>query len=138
MPTLNERLKKARELAGFRSAAEAAEALGVAYPTYAGHENGSSGGFRARSAELYARRLGVRFEWLMSGKGPMSPGARITDDEQILALLARIEGLTEKDIQTAFAIIKTMLDLRRAESAQTAPDDPPPHARRRRASAPSR
>ena len=71
---LHERLRKAREHAGFGSATEASEALGVKYATYAGHENGSSG-FRAPSGELYARRYGVRFEWLMSGKGPMLPGS---------------------------------------------------------------
>lgn len=67
---LNERLVAARKQAGFNTAAEAAEALGVAYPTYAGHENGASG-FRADKGELYARRFKVRFEWLMRGAGPM-------------------------------------------------------------------
>lgn len=67
---LHERLLAARKHANFQSAREAADALGVPYPTYAGHENGSSG-FRAKSGELYARRFKVRFEWLMSGRGPM-------------------------------------------------------------------
>lgn len=74
MMELHERLVKAREYAGFENATDAAEALGVKYPTYAGHENGSSG-FRASSGELYSRRYGVRFEWLMSGKGPMIQGS---------------------------------------------------------------
>lgn len=69
---LSERLLKAREHAGFSNATEAAEALGVPYPTYAGHENGSSG-FRAPTGELYSRRFKVSFEWLMRGKGPMLP-----------------------------------------------------------------
>ncbi len=72
MVDMAERLQIARKHAGFASAAEAAAALGVAYPTYAGHENGSSG-FRAKSGELYARRFRVSFEWLMNGKGPMQP-----------------------------------------------------------------
>jgi hypothetical protein len=67
---LHERLIAARKQAGFDTAAEAAEALGVPYPTYAGHENGSSG-FRADKGELYARRFKVRFEWLMRGAGQM-------------------------------------------------------------------
>ena len=50
--------------------AHAAEAVGVKYPTYAGHENGSSG-FRADKGSVYARRFKVRFEWLMRGVGPM-------------------------------------------------------------------
>lgn len=67
---LHERLQTARKQAGFESAADAAAALGVPYPTYAGHENGSSG-FRADKGELYARRFKVRFEWLMREIGPM-------------------------------------------------------------------
>lgn len=70
MMELHERLVTARKQAGYQSAAEAAEALGIPYPTYAGHENGSSG-FRADKGELYARRFKVRFEWLMRGAGPM-------------------------------------------------------------------
>ena len=70
MTTMAERLTVARKHAGFASAAEAAEALGVPYPTYAGHENGSSG-FRSKSGEVYARRFRVSFDWLMNGKGPM-------------------------------------------------------------------
>ena len=70
MTTLADRLTIARKHAGFASAAEAATALGVPYPTYAGHENGSSG-FRAKSGELYARRFRVSFDWLMNGKGHM-------------------------------------------------------------------
>lgn len=68
--TMGERLVRAREYARFESAADAAAALGVAYSTYAGHENDSSG-FRAKSGELYARRFRVSFDWLMTGKGRM-------------------------------------------------------------------
>ncbi len=67
---LHERLAKARKSAGFDTAVDAAKALGVKYPTYAGHENGASG-FRADTGGLYARRFKVRFEWLMRGLGPM-------------------------------------------------------------------
>ncbi|MFS2326660.1 helix-turn-helix transcriptional regulator [Brucella sp. H1_1004] len=67
---LHERLAAARKQAGFDKASDAAEALGVPYPTYAGHENGSSG-FRADKGEMYAKRFKVRFEWLMRGTGPM-------------------------------------------------------------------
>lgn len=70
---LHERLVKARKHAGFETATEAAAALGVKYPTYAGHENGASG-FRAETGEVYARKFKVRFEWLMRGVGPMIEG----------------------------------------------------------------
>jgi hypothetical protein len=67
---LHERLRKARENAGFESATDAAEALGIPYGTYAGHENGASG-FRSDKGEIYAKKFKVRFEWLMRGTGPM-------------------------------------------------------------------
>ncbi|KQS86957.1 hypothetical protein [Rhizobium sp. Leaf383] len=66
---LHERLMRARIDAGFETAVQAAAAVGVPYPTYAGHENGSSG-FRADKGEIYAKKFKVRFEWLMSGVGP--------------------------------------------------------------------
>ena len=72
MSDLADRLVKARKHARFDNAADAAAALDVPYPTYAGHENGSSG-FRAKSGELYARRFRVSFDWLMTGKGSMLP-----------------------------------------------------------------
>lgn len=70
MMDLHERLITARRQAGYASAREAADALGIAYPTYAGHENGASG-FRADKGEVYAKKFKVRFEWLMRGTGPM-------------------------------------------------------------------
>lgn len=81
-----ERLVVARRRANFETATEAAESIGVPYPTYAGHENGSSG-FRARSGMLYARKFKVRFEWLMTGVGPMTDGPGDSFDE-FLRLLA--------------------------------------------------
>src|SRR4051812_43982691 len=67
---LHERLVAARKQAGYETAVEGAEAVGVPYGTYSGHENGSSG-FRADKGEIYARKYKVRFEWLMRGTGPM-------------------------------------------------------------------
>lgn len=66
-----ERLKWAREQR-FESAAEAARALGIEYPTYAGHENGSRG-FN-KEATKYAKKFGVSLLWLMSGQGSPKPG----------------------------------------------------------------
>jgi len=69
----HERLQWARERAGFETATEAARALGIAEPTYLGHENGSRG-FR-RVADKYARRFGVSLEWLLTGRTPPKPAA---------------------------------------------------------------
>lgn len=67
MDTPNSRLKKAREEAGFETAIEAADALGIPRSTYIGHENGHRG-FPAKRAPQYARRFKVSEEWLLYGK----------------------------------------------------------------------
>lgn len=85
MEDMASRLMQAREEAGFASAADAARALGVPYPTYAGHENGSSG-FRAKTAEIYARKYRVSLNWLLTGKG----GKRA---EEVVPLDRDITGL---------------------------------------------
>ena len=77
MTDLSDRLVRARKHANFDSATDAAKALGVSYPTYAGHENGSSG-FKHSTGELYARRFKVSFDWLMTGRGPMIPDGERT------------------------------------------------------------
>lgn len=77
---MHERLSLARKEAGFENAADAAKALGVPYPTYAGHENGSSG-FKNDAADKYARKFKVRFEWLVLGRGPMNESP--SDDPEI-------------------------------------------------------
>ena len=64
-----ERLREARKRAGFTSAVEAAASLGVAYPTYMHHENGTRG--FTRHAAHYARRFRVSLDWLLSGKGEL-------------------------------------------------------------------
>jgi phage repressor protein C with HTH and peptisase S24 domain len=64
---IGSRLALARQAAGFDSAADAAAALNVKYPTYAGHENGTRG--LRRNIEKYARRFNVSMDWLLTGKG---------------------------------------------------------------------
>lgn len=71
----SERLRDARQGAGFKNAAEAATALGVPYPTYAGHENGSRE-YDFETAERYGRRYGVRAAWLLKGEEPRERRAR--------------------------------------------------------------
>jgi transcriptional regulator with XRE-family HTH domain len=50
-------------------ATEAATAYGWTVSTYLGHENGDRNPSRA-AAEKYAARYKVRWEWLLTGKGP--------------------------------------------------------------------
>jgi hypothetical protein len=67
---LAERLKTARESAGHETAAEAARALNVNYPTYAGHENGSRG-ISHDNVKRYAVFFRVNLMWLSKNQGPM-------------------------------------------------------------------
>ena len=68
MSSPNQRLKQAREAAGFATAKDAAEAMGMPVSTYIGHENGHRG-FPAKTAPQYARKFKVSEEWLLFGKG---------------------------------------------------------------------
>jgi SOS-response transcriptional repressor LexA len=63
----SERLKEARERAGYLSAKSAAEAMGVPVATYIQHENGSRGVPPDRAAR-YGRFFRVAPEWLLFGK----------------------------------------------------------------------
>lgn len=63
-----DRLKAARAAAGFESAADAVRRFGWKESTYFGHENGSRG-FRADTANEYARAYRVSREWLLFGNG---------------------------------------------------------------------
>lgn len=73
----SDRLKRAREAAGFETASDAARALGVPGPTYIGHENGARG-FTTSSAERYARKFKVSLDWLLTGRddGQQPPDAQ--------------------------------------------------------------
>ena len=70
MDTPHERLRAARKQAGFSSASEAAQALGIPVGTYLGHENGSRA-FDVEAAKKYSRRFKVTLTWLLTGDGPM-------------------------------------------------------------------
>lgn len=70
---LAERLKAARS-AIFPSAAAAADALSINPVTLRTHEAGTRGVSFA-DLDRYARRYGVSFEWLVTGKGDQTPKA---------------------------------------------------------------
>lgn len=76
MSERHERLQAARQAAGYATAAEAAEAMGVKLPTYTHHENGTRDITRRGVAERYARFYRVNLEWLMTGRGPQKPAQR--------------------------------------------------------------
>lgn len=92
MDSLGDRLKKARERAGYETAADAARALGVKEPTYSGHENGSRG-FRAPTGKIYARRFKVPFSWLMAGEGEIdAPVSRVHDELMPIPVVGTVEA----------------------------------------------
>jgi len=74
---MHERLKIAREQAGFRFAADAAQAMGVPYSTYSSHENGEKG--LSRAGQRYAKFFRVSLEWLLTGEGDMKTSDIATD-----------------------------------------------------------
>ena len=61
-----DRLKQARERAGYTSARMAAEAMGVSVASYTQHENGLRG-FKDDTATRYAAFFRVTVEWLIFG-----------------------------------------------------------------------
>jgi DNA-binding XRE family transcriptional regulator len=70
----SDRLKEAREKAGFDSAKAAAEAMGAAVATYIQHENGTRG-FPAKAAERYATFFRTTPEWLLYARARRGSGA---------------------------------------------------------------
>ena len=69
-----DRLRQARQDAGFRSATAAAAALGAKPPTYTSHENGTRD-FGDAEAARYARAFNVAVQWLVFGiEGGEAPG----------------------------------------------------------------
>lgn len=66
---MGDRLRQAREAAGYKTATDAAIAIGAKEPTYLAHENGTRG--LARSAQRYAAFYRINLGWLLQGKGPM-------------------------------------------------------------------
>jgi len=68
----HERLKWAREQAGFKSATEAATVLQIPPPSYLAYENGGRG--FAKYASRFAALYRVNPDWLMWGRGTPKPG----------------------------------------------------------------
>lgn len=69
MSTPSERLRRARKDAGYSTATEFAEAVGVSRNTYLQHENGTRA-FDAQAAATYARRLKQTPEFLLYDRRP--------------------------------------------------------------------
>ena len=97
--TPGDRLRQARTLAGYKSAAKAAAVLGITESAYRSHENGTNG-FNAEQAERYAAAFGTDAGWLMFGdelSGPeITTGAVALSSSAILAAL--VQSLHDKGL----------------------------------------
>jgi hypothetical protein len=83
------RLKAARILRGYRSGVQAAQALGVAVPTYIKHEAGENG-LSPDTAAFYASMLRVSKVWLQTGRAPSGLGEAL--DATIRRVLSHPEN----------------------------------------------
>ena len=93
MSDMHQRLRESREAAGFVSASQAAEALGIRASTYRAHENGQNE-FSFQEAQRYARKFGADPMWLYSGKERDPELARVLDLSRAKANLAHYKNLT--------------------------------------------
>lgn len=109
------RLALARKGARLNSATDAAEALGMKYPTYAGHENGNRG--LRKNLEKYAKRFNVTVDWLLTGKGEGPPETGVSVDE-VTSIWARIDVARRPH---ALEVLKTFQNDEFLRSAEDGP-----------------
>jgi phage repressor protein C with HTH and peptisase S24 domain len=72
--TMHDRLRIARQQAGYRSASEAVVAFGWRPSTYRAHENGQNP-FRPSDAQEYAKAFDVSAAWLLTGESKTGPSS---------------------------------------------------------------
>lgn len=102
----NERLKKARANAGYTSPTEVSDAFrDINKNTYISHENGNRA-ISKKAAARYAEAFQVDPGWLLYGvNSGESSSVKIRGEQQILAMLKRIEGLNDQDVSIALSVI---------------------------------
>lgn len=91
MATKAERLKQARQAAGFESAQEAADNFNWNPPAYRHHENGTRG-FGADAATKYGRAFKVRPGWLLGLDRVEKDPAPIPADDERLVVNGSVEA----------------------------------------------
>ena len=100
---IGSRLKTARKAAGFSSANDAAAALGISYPTYAAHENGTRG-INRRALEQYSNYFDVAIDWLICGGNDAvrDPYKRKIDEK--LSLIMKATGWRQNDLAERLSV----------------------------------
>jgi hypothetical protein len=81
----NDRLRKARMAAGWKSARQAALKFHWRESTYASHENGQTDPVPSESAKQYADAFGTTDIWILHGIGP-GPATRKSIDARLAGL----------------------------------------------------
>lgn len=85
----NERLRAAREQAGYKYASDAAKALTVHPSTYRAHENGQND-FDLEEATFYAKKFNVDPLWIMTGKAISEGAASVDQPAEVYSPNAKI------------------------------------------------
>ena len=104
MQTVFERLRQARQEAGYETAAAAIERFGFKKSAYINHENGERG-LRPAVAAKYARAFKVNVTWLLYGTGDKSG----TISQEQIELLDRFNCLPSSDQAMVVRMIDTLL-----------------------------
>lgn len=113
MTTTAERLRKAREAAGFATAADFARHVGVKPVTYRTHETGHAG-LKPDIAQLYSAALGVKVAWLLYGD---DEGPRLSSDLQALEADLRKKVETEPAGPQRDVWLKVIAEIERTKAA---------------------
>lgn len=97
MTTQSQRLKQARENAGYETASDAARALGVSISTYSAHENGQNG-IKLKYARKYAQKFKISQSWLLTGEEQSSRES----ERQIglVAVVGKVSAGVPLDVET--------------------------------------
>jgi hypothetical protein len=93
----NDRLRLARERAGFTSARQAALRYGWVVSTYASHENGQTP-VPQKAAEKYAEKFKVSVASILTGEVPLDQDS---DDAELIRLLQ----LADPELKKAVALL---------------------------------
>lgn len=116
----SDRLREARERAGYATAKAAAERLAVRPPTYYGHENGSRG-IKPAEAERYAKAFKVRAEWILYGT--LGPERLTTDDDPQQPLAPIVQAIEDSLVGLTEAEQRLIVDVVRRQRALLRPED---------------
>ena len=107
---MHERLKSARQKAGFRTASDAADRFGWSQPTYRSHENGTRG-LTIDTAKVYAQAFRVEPAWLAFGDESTTPkiaGVSRAIMNEILLLVLSSDG---REDATPEQLAQVVLDI---------------------------